>query len=83
MTFGTPVIISNKTSLPEVGGKAAQYFESYEPENMANVVKNTLKDFQLNPENYKKSLQNQAQKFSWKNTTKQYLTVYQEVANLK
>ncbi|MDR6301430.1 glycosyltransferase family 4 protein [Mesonia maritima] len=83
MTFGTPVIISNKTSLPEVGGKAAQYFENYEPENMANVVKNTLKDFQLNPENYKKSLQNQAQKFSWKNTAKQYLTVYQEVANLK
>ena len=48
MTFGKPVFISNRTSLPEVGGKEAYYFENFEPENMAKVLHDGLHDFGQN-----------------------------------
>ncbi|NRD19641.1 glycosyltransferase family 4 protein [Winogradskyella eckloniae] len=79
MSFGIPVIISNKTSLPEVGGTVAHYWNEYEPEYMANIVKTALSEFKEHPEQKIKELNNQAKKFSWSNAAKQYLKVYNEV----
>jgi hypothetical protein len=41
-------ILSNLTSLPEVGGTVAYYFENFEPNHMQNVLENGLKDFHDN-----------------------------------
>ena len=79
MTFGIPVIISNKTSLPEVGGNVAHYWDHYDAEYMANIVKNALDEFHTNPNEIGLQLTNQAKKFSWSNTAKQYLDVYKEL----
>jgi len=37
MRFGKPVFLSNLTSLPEIGGKEAYYWENFEPEYMHHL----------------------------------------------
>jgi hypothetical protein len=61
--MGKPTFLSNLTSLPEVGGTVAYYFENFEPNHMQNVLENGLKDFHDNnraPDNIKWSEQ-----FTW------------------
>jgi len=79
MSFGIPVIISNKTSLPEVGGEIAAYWENYEPEYMANIVTTTLDEFKLNQKKIEIALKRQASKFSWEHAADAYLKVYKEI----
>lgn len=38
MQFGKPVFLSRLTSLPEVGGDAAYYFDDWDPQRMRGVV---------------------------------------------
>ena len=45
MQWGKPVFCSNRTSLPEVGGPYAHYFDSFEPEHMAAVVRCGMASF--------------------------------------
>ncbi len=37
MRFGKPVFISNKASLPEIGGELAYYWNDFDPDYMASV----------------------------------------------
>jgi hypothetical protein len=37
MAFGKPVFLSTYTSLPEIGGDKAFYFDSFEPQLMAQL----------------------------------------------
>lgn len=45
MQWGKPVFCSDRTSLPEVGGNHAFYFRDFDPDRMATVVRNGLRDF--------------------------------------
>jgi Glycosyltransferase len=47
MKMGTPVLCSNNTSLPEVGGRAAQYFDPRRPEEMSDLMYRIITDIQL------------------------------------
>lgn len=38
MHFGKPVFLARRTSLPEIGGDAADYFDDFEPASMRRVV---------------------------------------------
>ena len=65
MSCGTPCLLSETSSLPEVGGKAALYFN---PEDPASIAKSMIKintDEPLRRALSKLALQ-QAAKFSWK-----------------
>lgn len=42
MASGVPVALSNSSSLPEIGGDAAQYFDPTSTEQMANILHRTL-----------------------------------------
>ena len=42
MYFGQPVFLSTSTSLPEVGGDAAYYWENFDADSMAQVVRQGL-----------------------------------------
>lgn len=42
MQFGAPVFLSRLTSLPEIGGDVADYFDSFEPAAMRAVVERGL-----------------------------------------
>jgi glycosyltransferase involved in cell wall biosynthesis len=47
MASGVPVAASRATSLPEVGGDAAQYFDPHSVEEMASVLQRVLEDYGL------------------------------------
>ncbi|MVM38857.1 glycosyltransferase [Spirosoma sp. HMF3257] len=79
MTFGKPVFISNLTSLPEVGGKEAYYFENFEPESMAKLVHDGLHDFGQNPLREDR-LRRRAASFSWPSVGKEYWALYEGLA---
>jgi len=76
MHFGKPVFLSNLTSLPEVGGDAAYYFDSFEPEAMQQVFDTGMKDFKENDKAAK--VMAHAQKFDWNKSAQQYLALYRE-----
>lgn len=79
MHFGKPVFISDRTSLPEIGGDNAFYFTNFDPECMREVLLKGLAASQ--DQNYGGRVRMHAEKFSWKNTADQYLRLYKECLN--
>ncbi len=80
MRLGKPVFLSTFTSLPEVGGNKAYYFENFEPEHMQEVLKKGLDDYHKN--NRKQEIIDWSLKFTWTQATKEYVAVYQRVLNI-
>ncbi|QQL49182.1 glycosyltransferase family 4 protein [Mucilaginibacter ginkgonis] len=76
MHFGKPVFLAKKTSLPEIGGRAAYYFDSFEPQHMRDVLADGLKDFEEN--NRTNEVLRQTAKFTWENAAKAYLQLYKQ-----
>ena len=74
MSCGARVITSKVSSLPEVGGDAAMYFDPNSPEQLANLMLQLAFDTPLLKILSEKSLA-QAQQFSWEKTAKKTLTV--------
>ncbi|WP_234736813.1 glycosyltransferase family 4 protein [Tellurirhabdus bombi] len=78
MHFGKPVFLSRLTSLPEIGGKDAYYFNSFEPEDMAETIYDGLSDFAANPFRAARLRQRAAQ-FSWEEAARAYWALYSEI----
>lgn len=76
MHFGKPVFLSKFTSLPEVGGHAAYYFDNFEPAHMQSVFAKGMQDFASR--HRAKEMMEQADKFSWESAANQYLDLYTE-----
>jgi glycosyltransferase involved in cell wall biosynthesis len=79
MAFGKPVFISALTSLPEIGGEDAYYFADFEPESMARVVRDGLRDFGNDPARETR-MRARASRFSWPRVAAEYWRLYEEVA---
>ncbi|ACU03078.1 MULTISPECIES: glycosyltransferase family 4 protein [Pedobacter] len=77
MFFGKPVFISNKTSLPEIGGNLAYYFESFDPEAMQKVLVNGLEHYQQN--NPQQAIISHAMQFTWQKCAKAYWAIYESL----
>jgi glycosyltransferase involved in cell wall biosynthesis len=75
MYFGKPVFLSRLTSLPEVGGEVACYFDSFEPSAMRKVVSQGIAHAQQDP-GLAGRLQAQAQSFQWDRCAERYLALY-------
>jgi glycosyltransferase involved in cell wall biosynthesis len=56
MATGTPVIAARATSLPEVGGDAAYYFDPTDLEDMAGALETVLSDEELRQDMVRKGL---------------------------
>ncbi len=78
MACGTPVITSNRSSLPEVTGEAALLVDPYSSEELTAAIDRVLQDEGLCREMAAKGLL-QAAEFSWEETARQTLEVYKEV----
>lgn len=76
MRFGKPVFLSNLASLPEIGGEAAFYWESFEPSYMKNILEESLNQFYLNQSDFEEKLQKRAAFFDWNDAAKKYLEIY-------
>jgi len=79
MKYGKLVFLSNKSSLPEVGGKHAFYWEHFAPKYMAEVVLEGLNEYQNNTEEYQKNYRDHANSYSWDKTALDYLEVYKSL----
>lgn len=64
MASGTPVATSNTSSLPEVGGDAAIYFDPHSPSDIANKMFKVLSDPMYEKEMCRNGLE-QVKKFNW------------------
>jgi glycosyltransferase involved in cell wall biosynthesis len=80
MHFGKPVFLSTHTSLPEIGGDAAFYFESFEPEAMQNAFNKGMEEFESKGMQQKAIAR--ANQFDWDETARQYLKLYDECLDL-
>ena len=77
MYFGKNTILSSTTSLPEVGGRYARYFTSFNPEHMQQTLADVLNDNANNEEN----IRAWSSRFKWSNAAKEYLQLYDDVLN--
>lgn len=78
MHFGKPVILSKSTALPEVGGDAAYYFSSFEPEAMQLSFKKALKHYNEHPLQ-QQLIKDRAAFFTWDKAASEYIEVYKKV----
>ena len=81
MACGTPVVCSSATSLPEVAGKAAIYFDPQKPEEMAVQLCRVLSDDAVRASLIAHGCKNLL-RFSWEETATQTLAVYHQALQL-
>ena len=77
MIRGAPVACSNATSLPEVAGEAALYFDPTDVEAIAVSVQRLLEDEELADELRAAGLE-RAKRFSWDETARRTLACYRK-----
>ena len=77
MAAGTPVICSNTSSLPEVGGGAALYFDPADVKGLRLALERALADDALR-ERLAEAGREQAAKFSWEATAEKTLIAYKK-----
>ena len=78
MACGLPIVLSNVSSLPEVGGEAAMYVD---PQTVESIVEGTLRlleDTQLRQLMSRRGIKRSKQ-FSWGKTAAQMVTLYKDV----
>jgi len=80
MQSGCPVIISRESCMPEVGGVAAEYFDGYNTDNFADVIKKVYSSRIIQKELSEKGLV-QAKKFSWQATAEKTIQAYTRALN--
>ena len=80
MACGCPTLSSNMASLPEIGGKAAHFFDPMEIGDMAEAIRKVCEDSA-----YRQKLAQggpkHAKKFSWESSTKKHMELFETVLN--
>jgi glycosyltransferase involved in cell wall biosynthesis len=74
MYFGKPVFVSDRTSLPEVCGDAAWYWQDFEPISMRHVVEQGLR--MHGAPDRAAQVRRHAQTFSWSAAIERHLALY-------
>ena len=78
MACGTPVILSNRTSLPEIAGNAAEIFDPEDETAMAHAIEKVL-----GQETLRNNLRNlgieRTKQFSWSKMVEETVKLYEEV----
>lgn len=75
---GCPVLVSNTSSLIEIGEDAATYFEPKNPTSMINAIKEIIKNKELRLNKISKGYL-QVKKYSWQKTANETKKVYQDI----
>ena len=77
MHHGKPVFLSTMTSLPEIGGAAAYYFDNFVPADMTRVLEQGLADF---ADGGAAKVRAHAAQFTWAKAGAAYLDLYRNLA---
>jgi len=81
MKCGVPVIVGNRTSLPEVVGDAAILVDPFDADAIAGAMDKLISDSNFRAELAARGLA-RAKLFDWRETARQTLTVYQRAAGV-
>jgi len=81
MACGVPVIASNVSVMPEICGDAAEYFDPYVPDDIAEAILKIIVDKKRKRELVAKGFQ-RVRAFSWEKTAKQTIELLEEVARV-
>lgn len=81
MRFGKPVFLSKFSSLPEIGGTEAYYWDDFNPKSMADLFIKKMAEYQDDTTKVQRIV-NHSQKFSWKNAAEEYVDVYKSVLKI-
>ena len=79
MKCGTPVVVGNATSLPEVVGDAGLKVDPFDISAIAGAIEELINNSELRNELKVKGCK-RAEMFDWRNTAQQTLKVYEQVA---
>ena len=77
---GCPVMLSNTSSLPEIGGDAAVYFDPSDPDSFTSTLEHLLTDDTLRLQLISRGHERLKQ-FSWEKTAKATRNVYEKLVN--
>jgi len=78
MACGTPVIVSDVSSLPEVVGDAALLVDPHKPDEWAAALSLLCRDVDLRTDLVSRGLE-RAQEFSWTRMARETIQVYRDV----
>ncbi|MDR1762307.1 MAG: glycosyltransferase, partial [Bacteroidales bacterium] len=76
MQFGKPVFSSQETSLKEIGGNCAYFWDNFEPQHMKAVIDAHLQKFQADSELQEKTIA-YARSFSYEKHFEHYKELYE------
>jgi len=82
MAFCTPVVVSDRASLPEVVGDAALIVDPERPDHIADAISRIAMDPELRKDLINRG-RRQVEIFSWEHTARLTLQAYREVADAK
>lgn len=78
MYYGKPVFLSPHTSLPEVGGEFAYYFDpEFDPQKMRAILEQGLSHFALHGDS--QAEKGYALSFSWDRAARAYVEIYKKL----
>jgi glycosyltransferase involved in cell wall biosynthesis len=81
MRLGKPVFASTLSSIPEVCGEHAFYWEHFEPRYMANILLEGLKRFEGDTERVERAI-NHSLQFSWSTNAQCYIKIYKRLLGI-
>jgi glycosyltransferase involved in cell wall biosynthesis len=80
MVCGTPVIVANNSSLPEVVGQAGLYVDPLNPQDIANKIMQIISSPSL-AQNLRSAGFNQSKKFTMEKMIKECINVYENTSH--
>ena len=81
MYFGKPVFLSRLTSLPEIGGNLAFYFDDFSAEKMQQVYASGMQTYGARAGEYASELKERALKFGYTEMADAYEKLYSSLLN--
>lgn len=83
MYEGKPVFLSKKTSLPEIGGEMAFYFDDFDAQQMADYIRSKIEYVHLCGKKFEEESIAFASQYNWENCIAQYLKLYKKAEGSK
>ncbi|MBF1378258.1 MAG: glycosyltransferase, partial [Porphyromonadaceae bacterium] len=81
MALGKPIFLRPATSLPEVGGDVAYYFDEVSPEAIAGTILSGLSAYDMSP-SQAEALRARARLFDYRRMAQGYLQFYHEILSI-
>jgi glycosyltransferase involved in cell wall biosynthesis len=79
MACGTPVVASDRGSLPEILGEAGRFFNPYRSETMLSVIQEVLRNEALRDEMGRYGL-TRSKQFTWEEAARKAVSIFADLA---